>query len=87
MKKAKGGVLFIDEAYSLTNHSENDFGHEAVETLLKGMEDNRDDLAVIVAGYPELMKEFLDSNPGFSSRFARTIHFSDYSADELALIF
>lgn len=87
LKKAKGGVLFIDEAYSLTNHSENDFGHEAVETLLKGMEDNRDNLVVIVAGYPELMKEFLDSNPGLSSRFARTIHFSDYSADELALIF
>lgn len=87
LKKAKGGVLFIDEAYSLTSHSGNDFGHEAVETLLKGMEDNRDDLVVIVAGYPSLMQEFLDSNPGLSSRFSKTIYFPDYSGEELTQIF
>ena len=87
LKQAKGGVLFIDEAYSLTSHSGNDFGHEAIETLLKGMEDNRDDLVVIVAGYPNLMKEFLNSNPGLSSRFAKTIYFPDYDADELTQIF
>jgi len=87
LKAAKGGVLFIDEAYSLKSHSGNDFGHEAIETLLKGMEDNRDDLIVIVAGYPELMKEFLNSNPGLGSRFPKTIHFPDYDADELTEIF
>lgn len=87
IKKAKGGVLFIDEAYSLTNQSGEDFGHEAIATLLKGMEDNRDDLIVIVAGYPELMNDFLRSNPGLSSRFSKTIYFSDYNADELCEIF
>lgn len=87
LKKAKGGVLFIDEAYSLASHSENDFGHEAIETLIKGMEDNRDDMIVIVAGYPALMQEFLDSNPGLSSRFSKTIYFCDYDADELTEIF
>jgi len=87
IKKAKGGVLFIDEAYSLASHSDNDFGHEAIETLIKGMEDNRDDMIVIVAGYPALMQEFLDSNPGLSSRFSKTVYFSDYDADELTEIF
>ncbi len=82
--KAKGGVLFIDEAYSLTvNRGENDYGFEAVDTLLKYMEDNRDDLIVIVAGYPELMEEFLSSNPGLRSRFNKYLYFEDYSPREL----
>ena len=84
--EAKGGVLFIDEAYALAG-SENDFGSEAISTLLKGMEDSRDDLIVIVAGYPDLMQSFLDSNPGLKSRFSKNIDFPDYSADELTLIF
>ena len=88
VEKAKGGILFIDEAYSLTaNKGENDYGYEAVDTLLKAMEDNRDDLIVIVAGYPELMKEFLRSNPGLQSRFNKFINFDDYSPQELMDIF
>ena len=88
IKKALGGVLFIDEAYSLTvGKSGNDFGQEAVDTLLKGMEDHRNDLVVIVAGYPDLMDEFLASNPGLRSRFNRFIHFEDYSPQELTAIF
>ena len=87
IKKAIGGVLFIDEAYSLTSHSGSDFGHEAIETLIKGMEDNREDLVVIVAGYPKLMNKFLDSNPGLRSRFTKTIYFPDYTSDELTDIF
>ncbi len=86
LKKAKGGILFIDEAYSLVKGG-NDFGSEAIETLIKGMEDNRDDLIVIVAGYPELMNVFLQSNPGLSSRFSKTIYFPDYDAEELLEIF
>ena len=88
VEKAKGGVLFIDEAYALTqNRGENDFGQEAVDTLLKAMEDNREDLVVIVAGYDGLMDDFIHSNPGLESRFNRFLHFDDYSLDEMLAIF
>lgn len=88
IQKALGGILFIDEAYSLTaNKGENDYGLEAVDTLLKGMEDHRDDLVVIVAGYPDLMNEFLNSNPGLRSRFNKFINFADYNPKELVDIF
>lgn len=88
IQKSLGGVLFIDEAYSLTsNRGENDYGIEAVDTLLKGMEDHRDDLIVIVAGYPDLMEDFLNSNPGLRSRFSKFIYFDDYKPDELVAIF
>lgn len=86
LEKAKGGVLFIDEAYALAGEG-NDFGSEAIATLIKGMEDNRDDMVVIVAGYTDLMQGFLDSNPGLKSRFSKTIYFPDYNADELTKIF
>lgn len=87
INKAMGGVLFIDEAYALTNRGENDYGTEAVDTLLKAMEDHRDDLVVIVAGYIEPMKKFLHSNPGLESRFNRFIDFPDYTLDELMAMF
>lgn len=88
VEKALGGVLFIDEAYALTYKKEgNDFGQEAVDTLLKMMEDNRDDLIVIVAGYDGLMDEFIRSNPGLESRFNRYLHFDDYTIDEMLQIF
>lgn len=87
VQKAMGGILFIDEAYSLVTDSEGDFGQEAINTLLKLMEDNRDSLVVIVAGYTEEMKDFIDSNPGLRSRFNRYIQFNDYSDEELLQIF
>lgn len=85
--KAKGGVLFIDEAYSLSADSGAGFGDEAISTLVKAMEDNRENLAVIVAGYTEPMKQFIESNQGLKSRFQNAIHFSDYTDNELLEIF
>ncbi len=86
--KAVGGVLFIDEAYALTSHTgENDFGQEAVEVLLKNMEDHRDDLIVIVAGYTDLMEDFIHSNPGLESRFNKYFRFDDYTGEQLFEIF
>ena len=87
LERALGGVLFIDEAYTLTTKSENDFGFEAVDTVLKYMEDHRDDLVVIVAGYTELMEDFIASNPGLQSRFNKYIEFADYTAEEMLGIF
>jgi AAA+ superfamily predicted ATPase len=87
VERAVGGVLFIDEAYSLVQGYGNDFGHEAVAILLKLMEDHRDEVVVIAAGYPEEMQRFLESNPGFASRFARTIDFPDYDTADLVRIF
>lgn len=84
---ALDGVLFIDEAYSLVQGGGNDYGKEAIATLLKRMEDDRDRLIVILAGYDNEMKLFIDSNPGLQSRFNRYIHFSDYNAEELMAIF
>jgi len=85
---ALGGVLFIDEAYSLVvNRDSEDYGFEAVDTLLKLMEDHRDDLVVIVAGYTAEMEQFIQANPGLKSRFTRYIHFDDYNAGDLQQIF
>lgn len=83
IERSIGGVLFIDEAYTLTNGSENDFGKEAVETLLKQMEDRRGQFAVVVAGYPDNMNRFLEANPGLKSRFDKVLNFEDQSSEEL----
>jgi AAA+ superfamily predicted ATPase len=87
MESALGGTLLIDEAYALARGSEQDFGREAIDTIVKFMEDHRDDLAVIAAGYPEEMAALIDANPGLKSRFTRTIHFPDYTTEELVAIF
>ena len=87
IEQALGGILFIDEAYTLSGKGENDFGQEVIDTLLKAMEDYRDSLMVIVAGYSQDMDRFLESNAGLSSRFNNRIHFDDYSGDEMMQIF
>lgn len=88
VKEALGGVLFIDEAYSLhAKHAFQDFGKEALEALLKLMEDHRDNLVVIVAGYPAEMEEFIESNPGLRSRFTNYVRFPDYTPSELLTVF
>ena len=86
IKEALGGVLFIDEAYALSQ-KDDAFGQEAIDTILKAMEDHRDDFVVIVAGYTKPMEEFINSNPGLKSRFNKYIEFPDYSVDELEAIF
>lgn len=86
-KAALNGILFIDEAYSLVTEGGGDFGQEAVSTVLKFMEDNRDRIVVIVAGYPDKMRHFLESNPGLASRFSRRIDFPAYDEEELIEIF
>jgi stage V sporulation protein K len=88
VESARGGVLFIDEAYALTREegsSSDHFGAEAVETLLKRMEDLREDLVVVAAGYTEEMRLFINSNPGLRSRFTKFLAFDDYSPEELIL--
>lgn len=88
IEDALGGILFIDEAYSLAiDGIDNDYGKEAIECILKAMEDNRDDFVVIVAGYSDLMEKFIESNPGLKSRFNKYIEFNDYTSDELHQIF
>lgn len=88
IQSALGGILFIDEAYTLVRgNTSNDFGQEAIDTILKSMEDYRDDLVIIVAGYPDLMEKFINSNPGLKSRFNKYIQFDDYTPHELLCIF
>lgn len=88
IQQALGGVLFIDEAYTLARGNDsNDYGQEAIDTILKAMEDHRDDLVVIIAGYPDLMERFVNSNPGLKSRFNKYIYFEDYTPEELLEIF
>jgi len=85
--RATGGVLLIDEAYALARGGENDFGREAIDTIVKVIEDRRDELVVIAAGYPDEMADFIGANPGLASRFPKTIFFPDYDDDELWKIF
>jgi len=85
-EQARGGVLFIDEAYGLAGHQHQGYGPEAIETLLKFMEDNRGDFVVVAAGYPVEMQQFLDANPGLRSRFDIVIDFPDYASNELESI-
>ena len=85
--RADGGVLLIDEAYSLVRGSESDFGREAIDTIVKLVEDRRDRVAVIMAGYPDEMADLVAANPGLQSRFPRTIHFPDYTTEEIVAIF
>lgn len=85
--RADEGVLLIDEAYSLIRGSESDFGREAIDTIVRLVEDRRDRIVVIMAGYPDEMAELVAANPGLSSRFPKTIHFADYTTDELVEIF
>lgn len=86
IKKALGGILFIDEAYSLARGGEKDFGKEAIDAMVKGMEDHRDNLVLILAGYRQEMEWFIESNPGLRSRFPLQISFSDYSTQDLLAI-
>ena len=86
IEEAMGGVLFIDEAYTLNQEGEN-YGQEAIDTILKAMEDRRDEFIVIVAGYTQLMRDFIESNPGLRSRFNKFFEFPDYTVDELQQIF
>lgn len=87
IQEAMGGILFIDEAYTLAKEGGNDFGQESIDTILKAMEDHRDELVVIVAGYTEPMEKFINSNPGLKSRFNKYLQFPDYTAEELQKIF
>jgi hypothetical protein len=87
LEASLGGMLLIDEAYALARGGDNDFGREAIDTLVKFMEDHRDDLAIVAAGYTAEMADFIDTNPGLKSRFTRTISFPDYTDDELVDIF
>lgn len=87
LESAKGGVLFIDEAYTLTGATNNDFGSEAVSEILAFMENNREEIVVIVAGYPDEMERFIKSDPGLQSRFKKKIHFPDHSISDLCVIF
>lgn len=87
LEAALGGTLLIDEAYALARGGENDFGLEAIDTIVKFMEDHRDDLAIVAAGYTDEMATLIDANPGLKSRFTRTVHFPDYTDDELVRIF
>ncbi|MBB6018636.1 AAA family ATPase [Deinococcus radiopugnans] len=87
VQSARGGILFIDEAYALKTDARDSYGQEAINTLLKAMEDHRDDLIIIVAGYTAPINEFLETNPGLRSRFNRFVHFDDYDGEELLNIF
>lgn len=87
IQSALGGILFIDEAYALSNGGDNDFGQESIDTILKAMEDYRNDFVVIVAGYTNLMEGFINSNPGLQSRFNKYFYFEDYNGEQLMKIF